>query len=111
MDHSAWGAGGVSAEYGHASGGVFNFITKSGGNAFRGGARCYLNDKSLVGDNITVELTSQGITTGNKILKQHNLGLDLGGPIRKNRVWFNSDWSQTSKTESSPALAGVVDPT
>ena len=41
---------GQFAEFGSASGGVFNFITKSGGNTFKGLAAFYLQTKGLTSE-------------------------------------------------------------
>src|SRR5262249_4862380 len=44
-------SGGISAEFGQASGAVFNFITKSGGNTFQGGANLFFQNDRLTGNN------------------------------------------------------------
>ena len=102
--------GGISAEFGQASGGVFNFITKSGGNEFSGGVRYYMNDESLNRNNISDELKAQGFTEGSSIISQHNWGGELGGPIAQDRVWFYADYARTDLTERVPALVGIIDP-
>src|SRR5213079_2690090 len=40
--------GAFGAEYGKATGGIFNVITKSGGNEFHGDAFAYFSTKNLV---------------------------------------------------------------
>ena len=102
--------GGISAEFGQASGGVFNFITKSGGNDFKGGARIYINDKSLNSSNITDELRDRGVRQSSSIKKRYNWSLDLGGPIKREKVWFYGNFARTDKKDSVPALAGIIDP-
>ncbi len=102
--------GGISAEFGQASGGVFNFITKSGGNTVKGGARMYINDSSLNSSNVTDDLRQRGVRQAASIKKRNNWSLDLGGPIKRNKVWFYGNFARTDKKESVPALAGVVDP-
>jgi hypothetical protein len=102
--------GGISAEFGQASGGVFNFITKSGGNDFQGGVRYYLNDEALNSDNVSEELKALGFKKGTAITSQHEWGGEFGGPIRKDKLWFFGDYRRTDRTEQSPALAGIVDP-
>jgi outer membrane receptor protein involved in Fe transport len=103
--------GGISAEFGQASGGVFNFITKSGGNDFKGGGRIYINNESLNSSNITDDLRRRGVTSPSSIKSRYNESVDLGGPIRRNKVWFYADFGRTDYTQSVPALAGIVDPT
>lgn len=52
---------GQSAEFGSASGGVFNFITKSGGNQLRGLASAYGQNKGLASNNFSADLAARGI--------------------------------------------------
>jgi hypothetical protein len=52
---------GQFAEFGSASGGIFNFITKSGGNQFKGLASFYGQSKRFASDNISPELEAIGI--------------------------------------------------
>ena len=52
---------GQSAEFGSASGGVFNFITKSGSNSFNGLTSGYFQTKGMSANNITDELAAIGI--------------------------------------------------
>jgi hypothetical protein len=84
---------GISAEYGHFTGGVLNLITKSGGNTFTGSLR----------DNITnpdwLSLTpweqgfrGEGAAPGTKAPHADKMSnvyeLTLGGPIMRDRLWF-----------------------
>ena len=79
--------GAISAEV--AGGGVrVNIIPKDGGNRFSGsGFFNYAND-SLQGNNIDDALRSQGVTTGDSILRIHDLSGALGGPLKKDKLWF-----------------------
>lgn len=73
--------GGMDAEYGRALGGAVNLVTKSGGNEFEGSAHFVYGSNALIlaptieGDNFNDET-------------QQTLGLHLGGPIVKDKVWF-----------------------
>jgi hypothetical protein len=79
--------GAISAEV--AGGGVrVNIIPKDGGNRFSGsGFFNYAND-SLQGNNIDDALRNQGVTTGDSILRIHDLSGALGGPLKKDKLWF-----------------------
>src|SRR5439155_17433744 len=46
--------GGYSAEYGRSTGGVFNVITKSGGNEFHGDVFGYYSAKDWASDNVAL---------------------------------------------------------
>jgi Carboxypeptidase regulatory-like domain len=78
---------GQSAEFGTASGGVFNFIMKSGSNRFRGLASGYVQTKGLTSNNVDTALASQGITP-TFFDHVYDGGGNIGGPIMRDRLWF-----------------------
>ena len=80
-------SGGISAEYGQASGAVFSFITKSGGNDFSGGGNFFIVNEALQGSNLTEELLAQ-VPQGTEEIKNLDYGVYGGGPVIKDRVWF-----------------------
>jgi hypothetical protein len=72
------------AEYGLASGGVVNAVSKSGTNQFRGSAFMYLqDDKFTERDYFAEKLDEPKPPT-----KQQQFGGALGGPIIRNRAHF-----------------------
>ena len=77
---------GISAEYGHFTGGVLNAITKSGGNEFTGSLRGNLT-KPEWRDETPFEKSRTPPTK-----REGDLGkvyeATLGGPIMKDRLWF-----------------------
>ena len=69
------------------SGIQLNMILKSGSNAFHGGV--YANTAQwMQSDNVTTQLLAQGIPAGTNYLSRWDVGGDIGGAIRKDRVWF-----------------------
>jgi outer membrane receptor protein involved in Fe transport len=78
---------GQSAEFGSASGGVFNFITKSGSNQVHGLASFYGQNERFASNNISDELAAVGIRPS---VFDHDYegGGNLGGPIKRDRLWF-----------------------
>lgn len=105
-------SGGISAEFGQASGAVFNFITKSGGNDFSGGGSVFLRNDALEWDNLTSELASQGLEQGTSVKKDLDYAFNLGGPIRRNKLWFfgNVRWLGFERSSPEfPALNPTVD--
>src|SRR5712691_11492480 len=76
--------GAYGAEYGKSTGGIFNVITKSGGNEFRGDAFGYFTTKGLV------RATKQFPFTGSAPngFSEIDAGFDIGGPIKKDKLWF-----------------------
>ena len=77
------------AEYGRAGGGVILAVTKSGTNAFHGGAWDYLRNDAF---DAGIKLTPAG--TPKALLRQNQFGGDIGGPVilpkynGKNRTFF-----------------------
>jgi len=76
--------GAYGAEYGKATGGIFNVITKSGGNEFRGDAYGYFTTKGLVRETKNFPFTGSAPNGFSEI----DAGFDLGGPIKKDKLWF-----------------------
>ena len=79
--------GAISAEV--AGGGVrVNIIPKDGGNRFSGSGFFNFANDTLQGGNVDDALRSQGIVTADSILKIYDLSGAIGGPIKKNSLWF-----------------------
>src|SRR6266516_829707 len=76
--------GSYSAEYGRATGGIFNVITKSGSNEIRGDAFAYFTAKSMVRAVKNFPFTG-AVPSG---FSEIDAGIDIGGPIKKDKLWF-----------------------
>jgi outer membrane receptor protein involved in Fe transport len=76
--------GSYGAEYGKATGGIFNVITKSGGNEFHGDGFFYGNPQAFVRDTKNFPFTGAAPNGFSEL----DGGFDLGGPIIKNKLWF-----------------------
>lgn len=76
--------GAYSAEYGKSTGGIFNVITKSGGNDIHGDIFGYFSSQSLVRDVKNFPFTGSAANG----FSEQDLGGDIGGPIVKNKLWF-----------------------
>ena len=74
------------AEYGAVKGALVQVITKAGGNSFSGGVNFYFRDKSLQSDN-TKGTPLEGKTFVG-FRNQYLPGFSLGGPIKKDKLWF-----------------------
>jgi hypothetical protein len=84
MSHS-----GMSAETENA-GLQVNFIPKDGGNQFSGSGRLTYTNEDFQSENLSTELTNRGVTTSSSVKKVYDYGASLGGPIKRDRVWFYS---------------------
>jgi hypothetical protein len=85
------------AEYGRSAGGQVELITRSGSNAFHGGAFDYLRNTAL---NANDFFNNQ---SGGKVPKfiQNIYGASMGGPIIHNKTFFFANWQGTrAKTET-----------
>jgi outer membrane receptor protein involved in Fe transport len=73
---------GASAEFHDFQGGVVNIVTKSGSNQFHGMGSLYVIPPGLVGNNTPNEQFPY------KIHYNQQGTFELGGPARRDRVWF-----------------------
>ncbi|HEX9984294.1 MAG TPA: TonB-dependent receptor [Thermoanaerobaculia bacterium] len=96
--------GGYSAEFGRSTGGVFNVITKSGGNEFHGDVFGYLSDSSWSEKRLA--RSQRGTNFVSDVTDSRDLGLSIGGPIMRDRLWFfgafNPSRRETDIGEASP---------
>ena len=79
------------AEYGEFSGGQISVVTKSGTNAFHGDAFEFLRNTDLDARNY--------FSPTRGAFDQNQFGGTLGGPIRKNKVFFFADYQGTRLTQ------------
>jgi len=82
-----------SAELGRAGGGVFNVVTKSGSNDWHGTAFYYLRDRYFD--------AQQAFATCKPDDRQQQFGGTLGGPIRRDRVFFYAGFDENLLTVPS----------
>ena len=83
-----------SADITAQTGGVqINFISKRGGNRLSGDFHAYLEDKALEMKHAAPEAppVSNYVTPGINHLYQY--GVSLGGPIKKDKLWWFGTWS------------------
>lgn len=78
---------------------ALNFVLKSGSNTVRGSSRIYYQTESMQANNLPDDLkASLGGTTGkgNRMKDYRDYGVELGGPIWKDKVW---GWGAYGKTD------------
>jgi hypothetical protein len=72
-----------------SSGGVnLNSIPKDGGNIFTGAAFLGGFTNSWQSDNLTPELIARGLNSANAMAHIRIFSASIGGPIKRNKVWF-----------------------
>jgi hypothetical protein len=74
----------TDAEYGNYSGGLINVVTKIGGNAFHGSGFEFLRNTDLDAKNY--------FSTQRSTFQQNQYGGTLGGPIKRNKLFFFGDY-------------------
>lgn len=79
------------AEYGEYSGGQINVVTKSGTNAFHGSAFEFLRNTSLDARNY--------FSPTRGAYHQNQFGGTFGGPIRREKLFFFTDYQGTRQTQ------------
>src|SRR5580704_18126243 len=79
------------AEYGEFSGGQINVVTKGGTNEFHGDLFEFLRNTDLDARNY--------FSPTRGVFRQNQFGATLGGPIRKNRIFFFADYQGTRLTQ------------
>lgn len=98
--------GGISAES-NASGVAFNMIPKEGANTFSYGADFTFSNQDLQGENLNDDLRGRGVNATTKILKAYDTNFTVGGPLKRDRLWF---FAATRFTGTKSSLPGVRSP-
>jgi hypothetical protein len=91
-----------SAEFGRASGAVINATIRSGTNQFHGAAWDYLRNTSLNAVGFFQPLGGSKPT-----LVQNQFGGALGGPIRKDKLFFFADYEALRKVTTQLTYATI----
>jgi outer membrane receptor protein involved in Fe transport len=87
-----------SAQYGRATGGVVNVVTKSGTNNFRGTAYNFYRSDKLATN--TFDNKANGIEKGE--FTRHQMGFSVGGPMRRDKLHFftNLEYIRVRSTDT-----------
>jgi hypothetical protein len=95
---------GLSAE--SATGGVqVNIVPRDGGNTFRGAGNFNYADQHLQTSNLDDALKARGLTSVSPINRLYDSGGAFGGPVIRDRLWFNV--GQRNYRASLYSAAGV----
>ncbi len=97
--------GSYNAEYGRATGSVISVITKSGGNEFHGDVFGYYDAQDLQAS--LKSAPEAGAVSGNKVTvdyTRYDVGLDLGGYIVKDKLWFFAAYDYVSNEDNDEVL-------
>jgi hypothetical protein len=104
-----------SAEFGKASGGVVNIVTKTGTNTTRGNAYMYFRDKSLNAKSYfdQFDVLGNAVSLDKAPYSQKQWGATLGGPLKKGQTFYFLSQERTDITDSrvvtiDPAAASIL---
>jgi hypothetical protein len=89
VQETVLGTGGIIAET--ETGGVqMNNVPRDGGNRFSLYTNVGYAKESMQGSNLSDEIRARGLATVNPIKSIYDLGIGVGGPVLKDRLWFYS---------------------
>src|SRR4051812_36181704 len=81
--------GGYNAEYGRATGGIVNVVTKQGSNELKGSVFSYVQPGALIADAKTIQREGGSIGSKTDLDYRYDVGAEVGGPIIKDKLWFH----------------------
>ena len=91
-----------------------NIVPKEGGNVVRGSFYAAGVTEGMIGSNFTQELRDRGLTTPGTTRKVWDFNLGVGGPIRKDLMWFYATRRDEGSERTVPGMfanANAGDPT
>src|SRR5687768_14110275 len=92
---------GVTADV--STGGVrINMVPKDGGNRFSGQAFFGGTDGDWQANNVTDELRARGLNRGSRVAKIQDINFGVGGPIKKDKLWFFASWRRIATDSVIP---------
>jgi hypothetical protein len=101
--------GDYNAEYGRATGGVINIVTKSGGNETHGDLFGYLRNKSFQARNAfsgQVNPTTGALDPTKQAFTRVQAGATIGGPIVKDKTFYFFSYEDTLREETGFSSIG-----
>jgi len=82
---------GAGASMGKGTGSIFNVVTKSGGNDFKGEGNFFFQNNAFIGYNggdIESEVADFGEELAAEIDHRYDFSFNVGGPVIRDKVWF-----------------------
>jgi outer membrane receptor protein involved in Fe transport len=93
-------SGGYNAEFGRATGGIVNVVTKQGSNELRGSVYGYFKPGALYATAERIQREGSSIDFADNVDYQYDFGAEVGGPIIKDKLWFHVGFN--------PSLSGIT---
>jgi carboxypeptidase family protein len=99
-----------NAEYGRATGGVINIVTKSGGNEFHGDAFGFFRNKAFQARNAfsgQIDPTTGELDPVKQAYTRVQAGLTLGGALKKDKTFYFFSYEDTLREETGFDSIGI----
>jgi hypothetical protein len=99
-----------NAEYGRATGGVVNIVTKSGGNDFHGNVFGFLRNKAFQSRNAfsgQVDPTTGQLNPVKQAFTRVQAGATLGGAFKKDKTFYFFSYEYTQREETGFSSIGA----
>src|SRR5215470_2105400 len=99
-----------NAEYGRATGGVVNIVTKSGSNEFHGDAFGYFRNKAFEARNAfsgQIDPTTGALDPVKQAYTRTQSGLTFGGPLKKDKTFYFFSYEYTQREETGFSSIGI----
>ncbi|MGB8476304.1 MAG: carboxypeptidase regulatory-like domain-containing protein [Candidatus Acidiferrum sp.] len=102
-----------NAEYGRATGGVINIVTKSGGNQTHGDIFGYLRNKAFQARNPfsgAVDPITGNLDPTKQAYTRVQTGFTLGGALKKDKTFYFLSYEYTQREETAFSSIGAASP-
>lgn len=102
-----------NAEYGRATGGVINIVTKSGNNEVHGDVFGYFRNKSFQARDAfsgQVDPTTGVLDPVKQAYTRTQAGFTLGGPFKKDKTFYFLSYEYTQREETDFSSIGAASP-
>jgi hypothetical protein len=87
-----------------------NIIPKDGGNTFKGSLFGAFTNDRFQSDNLTDGLKARGLTAAPVVKKIYDVNPSVGGPLKKDTLWFFSSYRNWSSQSTVAGIFYSVDP-
>ena len=96
---------GASVEYGNIQGGVFNVITKQGGDRYQYDASYYAQASGLTSQPVVLPVSGGSVpSSGYERERYRDFTTNLGGPVARDRLWFFGGYQYLRDYDSQPGV-------
>src|ERR1700676_3927137 len=102
--------GDYNAEYGRATGGVINIVTKSGGNELHGDAFGFFRNKAFQSRNAfsgQIDPTTGALDPVKQAYTRVQAGATIGGALKKDKTFYFFSYEDTLREETGFSSIGI----